>query len=195
MKLSALLLPLALLSYPSTMIFTPLKLLTVFAVASQAMLASPAVAQAVGKPVCGTTGAANFVSLPELSAAVTCLTTLTGCNSTDLPVAARTDLHDLGALGVLLNAGVLDGALNGGMLDKYTLTSILGGLIGGGVLGGLLGGLLHNVNLSDLVDDLLEIVRQLLHNLLGTFGTSIGSWCVESLSSFDNLFAGLTVSS
>ena len=187
------------------MIFASFKSFAAVALASQAMFTAPAHAQvdAVTNIVCGAAGAANFLSPTELLAAVTCLTTLTGCNSTDLPAVARTDLLDLGILGDLLDNGVLDsvlkgGLINGGLLDTSVLTGLLDGgvlddLLNGGLLGGdLLGGLLGNV--GDVVDEVLNLVEELLANLLGYYGDDISGWCVGLLSNFDNLFSGLTVS-
>ncbi|GKY96645.1 hypothetical protein MPSEU_000624100 [Mayamaea pseudoterrestris] len=200
------------------MIFTPFKSLAVLAAT---MFVAPAAAQldTVTGLVCGVLGKANFLTSLELIAAVKCLTKLEGCDSVDLPEAARTDLSaaDLGILKVLLDQGVLDSVLNGQIIDGLPLdldilTNLLGdgnilqglldqglldGLLDGLGLGGLVGGILDGpdgliANLDDVLDEVLDLVRDLLANLLGYYGDDLSSWCTGLLTDLDGVFAGLT---
>jgi hypothetical protein len=203
--------------------FFSFKSIAVSFFAAHALFAAPAQAQLddVTDLVCGAAGAANFLATSELLAAVKCITSLSDCNSTSLPEAARTDLTNLDALNLiqaLLDKGILDQVLNGGIVDIPLLTGLLegglleellgeglldgllGDILDGDLLGGLLGGVLDGVlenlldNVEDVVDKVLELVDELLSNLLGFYGDNITRWCTGLLSSFDGIFAGLDVS-
>lgn len=85
-------------------------IITKLLIISQAVLVTSNAAQVglVSRRPCGSSGAVAFSSKPELAAAVTCYVTFQGCNSTDLPEAARTKVQDLGVLGELMDLGLLN---------------------------------------------------------------------------------------
>ena len=184
---------------PRIMLVASTKRFITLLFASQTILAASVPAapvKLVSRPSCGNNGAVAFSSKPELAAAVTCYTTFTGCNSTDLPETARTSVQDLGVLGELMDLGFLDGSLKGGTIDKDVVIKNILAVRDDPQRYSMQQSLVDNLirNLERVLKSVLKLVSDLLRDLTREFGTSMSDWCVESVDNLDYLFAGLSVS-
>ena len=181
------------------MIVASSKYLITILFVSQTVLAAfvpAAPVRLVDRRPCGTNGAVAFSSKSELAAAVTCFSTFKGCNSTDLPEAARTSVQDLGVLDQLMDLGLLDGSMKGGTIDKDVLTSNILAIRNDPQRYSMQQSLVDNLvrNLERVLRAVFKLLEDLLRDLTRQFGASMSDWCVESVDNLDYLFAGLSVS-